>query len=107
KMAFGVDGARQEIFAGEVDLAICSRQKPVAADSRDLTVEDRDAAFDGAAGRDDQAISKNKVCCFVRHKGILLSCLRQITQIDHAVHWRWHFLQAELFPVLGDSPRPL
>ena len=67
QMAFGVDGARQEIFAGEIDLAIRSRQKTIAADSRDLTVEDRDAAFDGAAGCDDQAISKNKVRCFVRH----------------------------------------
>src|SRR4030095_1549251 len=30
----------------------------------------------------------------------LFSRLGQVAQVDHAVHRRWHFLQAELFPIL-------
>src|SRR6266436_4608090 len=33
--------------------------------------------------------------------------LSQVTQVDHAVYRRWHFLEAELFPILCYSARSL
>src|SRR5882757_9696116 len=44
---------------------------------------------------------------FARSCVSLLSCFRQIAQVDYAVHWRGSLLQAEVFPVLHDFARAL
>src|SRR5581483_9669592 len=67
QMALGIDGAGKKIFAGEIDLAPRRRQKCVAAHGGDLAVENRDAACDGAGGRDDQAVFENNVRRRISH----------------------------------------
>jgi hypothetical protein len=67
-MAFGIDDSRKEMFASEIDLTIRRRQKFIAPDSGNPPIENRNTTFDGTAGSDDTAISKNEVGCLVDHE---------------------------------------
>ncbi len=67
-MAFGIDGAGEKMFTGQIDHALRIRQESVVADRADFAVDDGDAAFDDARGRDDQTIFKNNVGGVFSHK---------------------------------------
>jgi hypothetical protein len=67
QVALGIDNTGQKVFAAQIDDALCIRQKGIAADNSDLSVDDCDAAFDDTGRCDDQAVVKNDIYCDLSH----------------------------------------